>query len=85
MHFCCSLMTLFGLKISKCRLLITFANSLDPDLALQNVQPDLDPICLTLIVFLKEFFEKVDFEKISRQQKRGKKFPRWQRVNFKSY
>ena len=28
------------------------------------VGPDLDPICLTLIVFLKELFEKVNFEKI---------------------
>ena len=32
----------------KCRLLIFFANSLDPDQARQNVGPDLDPICLTL-------------------------------------
>ena len=31
-----------------CCLLITFANSLDPDQALQNVGPDLNPICLTL-------------------------------------
>ena len=31
-----------------CRLLITFANSLDPDQARQNVRPDLDPNCLTL-------------------------------------
>ena len=30
------------------RLLITFANSLDPDQARQNVWPDLDPSCLTL-------------------------------------
>ena len=30
------------------RLLITFANSLDPDQARQNVGPDLDPNCLTL-------------------------------------
>ena len=29
-------------------LLITFANSLDPDQARQNVGPDLDPNCLTL-------------------------------------
>ena len=29
----------------------------------------------TLIVFLKEFFEKVDFEKISRRQKFMKKIP----------
>ena len=37
--------------------------SLDPDQARQYVGPDLDPSCLTLMVFLKEFFEKVDFEK----------------------
>ena len=30
------------------RLLITFANSLDPDQARQNVGPDLDPNCLKL-------------------------------------
>ena len=30
-----------------CHLLITFANSLDPDQAQQNVRPDLDPNCLT--------------------------------------
>ena len=29
--------------ISKWCLLITFANSLDPDQAWQNVEPDLDP------------------------------------------
>ena len=29
-------------------LLITFANSLDPDQARQNVGPDMGPICLTL-------------------------------------
>ena len=41
---------------------MTFANSLDPDG--QNVAPDLDPKLFdTLLVFLKEFFEKVDFEK----------------------
>ena len=39
--------------------LITFANSLDPDQARQNVGPDLDPNCLTLLwyswkIFLKE-------------------------------
>ena len=41
-------------------LLITFANSLDR----QNNGPDLDPNYLTLLVFLKEFFEKVNFEKM---------------------
>ena len=30
-----------------CHLLITFANSLDPDQTRQNVGPDLDPNCLT--------------------------------------
>ena len=30
-----------------CHLLITFANSLNPDQARQNVRPDLDPYCLT--------------------------------------
>ena len=39
-----------------CPLLITFANSLDPYQARQNVGPDLDPDCLTLMVFLKLFF-----------------------------
>ena len=29
--------------------LITFSNSLDPDQARQNVRPDLDPNCLTLL------------------------------------
>ena len=35
-------------------LLTAFANSLDPDQAQQNVGPDLDPNCLTLLK--KEFF-----------------------------
>ena len=30
-----------------CHLLITFANSLNPDQARQNVRPDMDPYCLT--------------------------------------
>ena len=35
-----------------------------------TVRPDLDPNCLTLMVLLKEFFKKDDFEKkISRGQK----------------
>ena len=40
-------------------MLITFANSLDQDQDRQNVSPVLDP----LIVFMKESFEKVNFEK----------------------
>ena len=42
---------------------ITFANSLDPDQARQNVGPDLDPNSLTLWWYSWLFFEKVDFEK----------------------
>ena len=41
-------------------------------------RPDQDPKCLTLMVFLKEFFKKVDFEKISMQNYLGG------RVNGKS-
>ena len=53
---------IFGAKVGKggikayarltlclpCYLLITFANSLEPDQAQPNVGPDLDPNCLTL-------------------------------------
>ena len=41
-----------------CCLLITFANSLDPDQAQKNIGPDLDPKYLTLMEFLKDFFLK---------------------------
>ena len=45
-------------------LLITFANSLDPNLdeAVRNIRSDLDPKFATAGV-LKVFFENVDFEK----------------------
>ena len=43
-----------------CHLLITFANSLDPDQARQNFVPDRDPNCLTLVIFPKEINKKVD-------------------------
>ena len=52
-----------------CHLLLIFANSLDPDQAQQNVGPDLDPNCLTLIAFLKEIFEKANFKKKSEEDK----------------
>ena len=68
------------------RLLITFANSLNPDQDRQNVGPDLDPNCLCqngsklcVIVFLKEFFEKVNFEQ-SRQPQKHEKSPSMPRV-----
>ena len=67
----------FGLEFNSfpasgdfCPLLITFANSLVPYQARQNVEPDLDPNCLTLMVYLKDFFlEKVNFKKKNRRQK----------------
>ena len=62
--------------------LITFANSLDPDQARHNVRPDLDPNYLTLMVFLKEFFEKVDNEKNQQTTKKHEKLPRMQRVKL---
>ena len=41
-----------------CRLLITFANSLEPDQDQQNVGPDLDPNCLCSTHFVKELILK---------------------------
>ena len=55
-----------------CSLLITFANSLDPD---QDCQKDQDCQFNTLNVFLKEFFKKVNFVKISRRQKSMQNYP----------
>ena len=52
-------------------MLIFFANSLDPDQAGQNVGPDLDPNCLILIVFLKEFSEKKYFCQCTSQPKKN--------------
>ena len=63
-----------------CHLLITFANSLDPDQVWQNVGPDLDPNCLTLWWHSwKIFFEKANFEK--RIHKKHANLPSMQRVN----
>ena len=44
---CCFVFNSLPAKGDFCCLLITFANILDPDQALQNVWPDLDPNCLT--------------------------------------
>ena len=50
-----------------CCLLITFTNSLDPGQDRQNVGPDLDPNCLTLmimmVVFVNIFFNKFILKK----------------------
>ena len=56
-------------------------NSLDPDQFSQNAGPDMDPNCLKLIVFLKESFEKVNFEKkkSNRRQQKHKKIAQYSR------
>ena len=65
---------LFFTSSDFCHLLIAFANSLDPDLVRQNVSSDLNLNSLTLIEFLKELFEKVNFEKkVSRGQQQHEK------------
>ena len=46
-----------------------FAKSLYPDQDNQYIWPDLDPNCLTLMVFLTEFLEKVNVEKKSATNK----------------
>ena len=45
---------------------------------------DLVPNCLTLMVFLKDFFKNVDFEKKSADDKKHDKLPIRQRVKFYS-
>ena len=53
-----------------------FCEQLDPDQDRQNVGPDLDPNCFdTLMVFLKEYFEKVDFEKNQQTTKNMQNYP----------
>ena len=65
-----------------CHLLITFANSLEPDQARHLVGPDLDPNCLTLIVFLKELIIKVHLKKKSAYVKKQAKLSSRQRVKL---
>ena len=43
----CSIFNYLPASGNFCDLLITFANSLDPDQARQNAGSDLDPNCLT--------------------------------------
>ena len=60
-----------------CHLLITFANSLEPDQAWQNVGPDLDPNCLTSWWYsLNKFLKKKNQQKTKSMQK----WPSMQRV-----
>ena len=48
-----------------------FCKQFGPDQARQIVRPALDPNCLTLMVFLKEFFDKVDFERNQQKTKKA--------------
>ena len=60
----CAIFNSFPAGGGFCHLLITFANSLDPDKARQNVGPDLDPNCLTLWWYSRKiFFEKINLKK----------------------
>ena len=68
-----------------CHLPITLTNSsLDPDQARQNVGPDLNQNSLTLLmVFLKEFFENVNFENDQQTTIKYAKLPSMQGANIK--
>ena len=63
-----------------CRLLITFANSLDPDQDRQNVGPDLYPNCLCRTHFLK----KLILKKFSRRQGKHEQLTSMQRAEHLS-
>ena len=56
-----------------CRLLITFANSLDPEQDRQNVGPDLGPNRLVLLYCSLKCIEKVYFEKKSAENNKSMK------------
>ena len=74
--------TQLKLIINYQRLLLTFANSLGPDQARQNVGPDLDPNCLTLgWCSGKNFSKQLISKKISRRQKNMQNYA----VNFIVY
>ena len=57
---------------------MTITNNLDRDQTQRNVGPDLDPNCLTLMVFL--IFEKKLFKKKQQTTKKHEKLPSRQRV-----
>ena len=61
-------------------MLIAIANILDPDQARQNVGPDLDQKMLDILMVIpKEFFENVNFERKSANDKTYAKLPSMQR------
>ena len=75
--FCVTLVVLLTLcRLCMYHLLITFANSLDPDQAWQNVRPDLDPNYLKLWWYSwNNFSKKLILKKISRRQKSMQNYP----------
>ena len=66
-----------------CHLLITFANSLDPDQDQQNVGPDLDPNCLCRTHdFLKKFILK---KKSADDKENMKNYPECKELNISCF
>ena len=65
-----------------CCLLITFANSLDPD---QNICPDLDSNCLIVwLCSLKNFLKKIILKKSADNNKSMKNWPACKEVSLRS-
>ena len=59
-----------------CRLLTTFANSLDSDKAIKNVSTDLDPTGLTLEKCSgNNFWKKLILKKVSRRHEKHENYP----------
>ena len=66
-----------------CRLLLTFANSLDPDQDQLDIGPDLDPNWLTSERIL---FEKANFEKKSADDNKSmKNYPACKELSSETY
>ena len=68
----------FNSFVYQCRLLITLANSLDPDQARRIIAPDLGPNSDIQMVFQKEFFQNVNFEKNQQKTKKRETLPNMQ-------
>ena len=77
--------SIYFLQVATCCLLITFANSLDPDQDWQNVDPDLDPNCLTLWwYFWKNISKKFFLKKSVRRQQNRKNYPAFKEIKISS-
>ena len=77
MLFCCLLLLFFKINFIK-KFFLVFHQSVK-----KSVGHDLDPNCLTvtLMVFLKEFFERDDFEKKLQTTKLRKNCPAYKELN----